>query len=102
MRDGGRAESVGKGLAHSPGALGAPSERGVCSGRAATRRRRGGLKRRREARLRAGDENRGGGGVNICANTQRAKTASDAAVAAASAAGAPAVSVAGIGLSNAK
>ena len=44
----------------------------------------------------------GGGGVNICANTQRAKTASDAAVSAASAAGAPAVSIAGIGLSNAK
>ena len=44
----------------------------------------------------------GGGGVNICANTQRAKTASDAVGSAACAAGAPAVSVAGIGLSNAK
>ena len=100
MRDGGRAKSVGKGLAHSPGALGAPSERGLCSGRAATRWRRGGLKRKREARLRAGDENRGG--VNICANTQRAKTASSAAVAAASAAGVHAVSSSGIDLSNAK
>ena len=68
MRDGGRAKSVGKGLARSPGALGAPSERGLCSGRAATRRRRGGLKRRREARLRAGDENRGGGGEHLCVN----------------------------------
>ena len=38
----------------------------------------------------------------IGAKTQRAKTASSAAVAAACAAGVPAVSVAGIGLSNAK
>ena len=41
-------------------------------------------------------------GGNICANTQRAKTASSAVSTAACAAGAPVVSVAGIGLSNAK
>ena len=98
MRDGGRATAVGKSLARSPGALGAPSESGVCSARAATRRRRGVLKRKREARLRAGDEKSGG----ICANTQRAKTASSAAVAAASAADVHAVSSSGTDLSHAK
>ena len=49
------------------------------------------MKRNRAALLRAGDENRGGGGVNIRAKTTRAQDASSAVVAAKEAAGMHAV-----------